>query len=477
MYAYQAESVLAEKIETCLFKFPLIRWAVGSGFENIFVVLDIVGDGTVFRQGYHSVDLCFDANAVQRLTLPPPAYFSGCLESPDWQSRLACLRATPFADPLEPHQRPPRRTPPWYSPAMSADPPPDLEREQTDAALRAERANADRALAAERAAVNAGVDRAVHATRDDADARVNAAREETDHNLEKVDTPEQALASVAELRAFEDAALAEERATFDELLRIERDHARALAALLPLERDRTDRHLHTERDRSDAAVAHRDNFLGMVSHDLRNLLGGILNSAELLARQPGENSAQILVNVDRIRRYTARMNRLIGDLLDVTSIDAGQLAVAPTAGDPAATIAEAIELFRAPAAARRITVESQVPPGRFQARFDADRLLQVFANLISNSVKFTPDGGRVVVTADESPGFVRFTVTDSGRGIPEPLLERIFERFWQVGEHDNRGMGLGLYISRCIVDAHGGRIWAESRISEYSAIHLTLPAA
>lgn len=359
---------------------------------------------------------------------------------------------------------------------MSVDSTPDLERQQTDAALQAERHNADRALAAERAAVNAGVDRVVHATRDDADARVIAAREEIDHALEQIDTPEEALASVAELRAVEDAALADERATVDELLRIERDHARALAALLPIERDRTDRHLHTERDRSDAAVAHRDDFLGMVSHDLRNLLGGILNSTELVARQ-ATNPAQILVNVDRIRRYTARMNRLIGDLLDVTSIDAGKLSVNPSVRDPAPTIAEAVELFRGQAAARRITLESQVPPGRFQARFDADRLLQVFTNLISNSVKFTPDGGRVVVTADEAPGHVRLTVTDSGRGIPEHLLERIFERFWQVGEHDHRGMGLGLYISRCIIDAHGGRIWAESRISEYSAIHLTLPAA
>ena len=360
---------------------------------------------------------------------------------------------------------------------MSEIKPVVAERVKTDAALRAERINADRALAAERAAVNAEVDVVIHLARDDADDRVNAAREQADQTLETVESTAVVAESVAELRAVEDDALARERATVDELLRIEREHARALSALLPMERDRTDRHLHTERSRSDDAVAQRDDFLGMVSHDLRNLLSGILYSAELMGKQvanPAE-AAQTLVNVDRIRRYSARMNRLIGDLLDVASIDAGKLALAPSQGDPAPAIAEALGLFRAAATVKDISLVSEVTPGSLRAYFDPDRLGQVLANVISNSVKFTPAGGNVTVTAEQADDHVRFAVTDSGTGIPEHLLERIFERFWQVREHDSRGMGLGLYISRCIIVAHGGRIWAESTLAEYSTIYFTLP--
>ncbi len=362
---------------------------------------------------------------------------------------------------------------------MVPDSKPVDEREATDEALRRERENADRALAAERAIVNAGVDEIVHLARDDADARVSAAREQADSSIEAVETQEHLNEAVAELRAIEDEALADERATVDEVLRIEREHARALSMLLPIERDRTDRHLHTERSRSDEAVAHRDDFLGMVSHDLRNLLSGILYSAELLARTAdgSQASPQAKTNVERIRRYSARMNRLIGDLVDVTSIDAGKLSVAPRPGDPATAIAEALELFRDAATAKQIALVSRVEPGRFPTQFDPDRLLQVLANLISNSIKFTPAGGRVVIEAERQGEQVRFAVTDSGAGIAAHLLERIFERFWQVGENDNRGMGLGLYISRCIVQAHGGTIWAESEQAKYSTVYFTLPAA
>jgi signal transduction histidine kinase len=361
---------------------------------------------------------------------------------------------------------------------MSESKPVVSERVKTDAALRAERVNADRALAAERAVVNAEVDMVIHIAREDADERVSAARELADKTLGQVASTADVAENLAELHAVEDAALARERATVDQLLRIEREHARALVALLPIERDQTDRQLHTERSRSDAAVEHRDDFLGMVSHDLRNLLSGILYSAELMAKQAASSAepAQTLANVDRIRRYSARMNRLIGDLLDVASIDAGKLAIVPTDGDPAPVIIEALELFRGAAAAKGIALISRVTPRSLRAHFDPDRLSQVLANLVSNAVKFTPPGGNVTVTAEQNGEQVRFAVTDSGVGIAGHLLERIFERFWQSREADSHGMGLGLYISRCIVIAHRGRIWAESKLGEYSTIYFTLPA-
>ena len=102
-------------------------------------------------------------------------------------------------------------------------------------------------------------------------------------------------------------------------------------------------------------------------------------------------------------------------------------------------------------------------------------MLQVFANLISNSIKFTPAGGKVVVGVGRARGALRFGVTDTGVGIPAPMLEAVFERFWQVGKNDRRGQGLGLYISKSIVEAHGGRIWAESEPGKGSQFYFTLP--
>jgi signal transduction histidine kinase len=104
-------------------------------------------------------------------------------------------------------------------------------------------------------------------------------------------------------------------------------------------------------------------------------------------------------------------------------------------------------------------------------------MLQVLANLITNSIKFTAQGGSIWVRAERAGDELRFSISDTGAGIPDHMLEAVFERFWQVDKNDRRGLGLGLYISRCIVEAHRGRIWAESRLGEGSRFWFTLPAA
>jgi len=228
--------------------------------------------------------------------------------------------------------------------------------------------------------------------------------------------------------------------------------------------------------RSGEALSNRDDFLGLVSHDLRDLLGGIVMSASLLARAPdGDVGKQTHLQVDRIQRYAARMNRLIGDLLDVASLDAGQLALTPACGDAAAVISEAVETFRAAASAKGIALETEITGQPIPWNVDSARMLQVLANLITNAIKFTPRGGAVRVQGERREGELRLSVTDTGVGIPPDLLESIFERFWQVGVNDRRGLGLGLYISRSIVKAHGGRIWAESADGAGSTFFVTLP--
>jgi signal transduction histidine kinase len=281
-----------------------------------------------------------------------------------------------------------------------------------------------------------------------------------------------------------DDSLRKERQNIDDALsgdvapRSDRkDQADALAALLVHERAATDAYLLTERARSDKAVANRDDFLGMVAHDVRNLLNGIVLSLELLRPGDDEPAPHVSAAASRIRRYVARMNRLIGDLVDVTSIDAGKLAMTPTEGDAALLVAEATETFRPAALEKGVSLSAEVPGRPLLAKFDHDRMLQVLANLIANSIKFTPRGGTIVVRVEAGRAKLRFCVSDTGVGIPEPMRDAVFERFWQVGANNRPGQGLGLYISKSIVEAHHGRIWAESAAGKGTRLCFTLPVA
>ena len=357
---------------------------------------------------------------------------------------------------------------------------PRPERQRTDESLRAERKNTDDALTDARTRTQAAADAVVQRARGQADAVLETARDKADAKLTGTRSGHLAREAMAEQRAGEDEALHDERAAADETLRRERaEDQRALAALLPLERQNTDRHLLTERSRSDQALSHRDDFLGIVSHDLRNLLGGIAASARLLADKYGDSEAgkEAVPTVGRIQRYAARMNGLIGDLIDVASIDAGKLAVRPSAVNGVELITEAIDAFAHVAQEKRVTLKYESSERALAATLDHDRMLQVLANLITNAVKFTDPGGAVTVRAAHTADALCVSVLDTGIGIPEHMLESVFERFWQAGKNDQRGVGLGLYISKCIVEAHGGRIWAESHVGAGSAFHFTIPSA
>lgn len=351
------------------------------------------------------------------------------------------------------------------------------ERDQTNESLRTEREKTDRALA-DKQAVERNADDVVHRARDNADAVLGAARNLADRRLTQPTPLTGTDASVAAERVLEDDIVRGERASADQRLQREREESsRVLASLLPLERDKTDRYLLSERARSDDAISNRDDFLGIVSHDLRNLLGAIVMGTGLLssAARDDDEGKQTRAVTARIQRYAARMNRLIGDLVDIASIDAGKLAIALERGDVVALVMEAANTFQAAAAEKDITLATQLDEGALPAVFDHDRMLQVLANLITNSIKFTAPGGTIQVRGESSGGDLRVCVSDTGTGIPQDMLESVFERFRQVTKNDRRGLGLGLYISRCIVEAHGGRIWAESEQGKGSTVCFTLP--
>jgi len=358
------------------------------------------------------------------------------------------------------------------------------DRDETDASLRKERASADNVLEQRQASIkdaNVNADAVIAEARDVADTVLAVARGQADQLKQAAaQSNAQPHAAVIKERARADETVRDDRASADESLRIDREkEARAFLKLLPLEREKTDRHLLTERARSDDALANRDGFLGMVTHDLRDMLGGIVYCTQLLssAASDNEDGRKITAQTQRMERYAARMNRLIGDLVDVASIDGGKFRVTAVPGDCHALMAEAADTFQSTASAKDISLQVKHDEATLPVEFDHERLLQVLANLITNAIKFTPRGGHIILCSNREGNAQHFSVSDSGCGIAEEVLESIFERFWQVGKHDRRGLGLGLYISSCIVEAHGGKIWAESKIGEGTTVHFTLPIA
>jgi signal transduction histidine kinase len=171
------------------------------------------------------------------------------------------------------------------------------------------------------------------------------------------------------------------------------------------------------------------------------------------------------------------MERLIGDLLDVSAIEAGQLAIQHSRVSPGELLVETLELQQPIAAAGSLEIRLELDSELPDVWGDRYRLLQVLENLIGNATKFTPPSGRITIGAAPRDRDVLFWVTDSGCGISPEHLPHIFDRFWQASRGDRRGTGLGLSITRGIVDAHGGQFWAESTVGRGTTFFFTIPQA
>jgi signal transduction histidine kinase len=348
------------------------------------------------------------------------------------------------------------------------------QRQQTDESLRVEREKADLALTEGVEGLDEVADAVIVLARQRADEVLAAARAKVDGKAQPTGTHPGPAAPLARERERENQVLQEERDAADEVLRKERDEH---VALLATERSETDRDLDQERERADDALATRDEFLAIVSHDLRNLLNTVLGFAGLITQEVEREkyNARVVSDAQRIQRSGARMYRLIGDLVDVASIHAGTLAVTRRAQTPTAVVEEAMDTFVPQATGRGITLRAEVVDPQTVVAFDAARIFQVLGNLLSNALKFTPPRGTVVLRVEPVENALRFSVSDTGPGIPPDMLEEIFDRYLQVRSDDRRGVGLGLYISRCIVLGHGGRIWAESRPAQGCTVSFTLP--
>jgi signal transduction histidine kinase len=216
--------------------------------------------------------------------------------------------------------------------------------------------------------------------------------------------------------------------------------------------------------------------MAVVAHDLRNPLNTMTMAAQFLLDISSSEKTTERRNLEVIRRAADRMNRLIGDLLDVKRIESGRLSIEPRPEDVIAVVCDAVEMLRPLAKSSSLRLRPVFEDNLPRILVDPSRIQQVLSNLIGNAIKFTPAGGAITVRAEQTADGVRIAVTDSGPGIAAEELPHVFGRFWQGRRTDRRGLGLGLAIAKAIVEAHGGRIWVESHLGTGSTFFFTVPA-
>ncbi len=224
----------------------------------------------------------------------------------------------------------------------------------------------------------------------------------------------------------------------------------------------------------------RRDFVANVSHEFKTPLTAIQGFAETLLSGALDDKANRKRFMEIIREHAQRLARLTDDLLKLSRIEAGRLELESRPVSVAALVNGCVETARLKAESKGLRLTVGLPEDLPAVRGDAVQLGEVLQNLIDNALQYTPPGGRIDVTAYSNGHEVIFTVADTGIGIPEADLERIFERFYRVDAARSReagGTGLGLSIARHIVDAHGGRIWVESAVGQGSRFRFSIDSA
>ncbi len=377
-----------------------------------------------------------------------------------------------------------------------AYPPLKKERAQTDTSLSTERGKTDESFEAYKQSAESETDNAVKKNRLEADkARLNR-RSAADG---RKDIPNSDEAQVQNDRKLEDSAIQKERSKNDLAIDQERTaKEKLIVQLVSLERQTTDKNLSTERAETDreynlseilltaektahlstkSALTTREEFVAIVSHDLKNPIGAILSASELLLEdssmtQAGEDTKRCL---ELIQRNAKTSLRLISDLLDMERIVGGKIQLHTAPHKVSQLVSEVVESYDHAAAAKKIELKSNIIKNDTLINCDKDRVTQVLSNLIGNALKFTPEKGSVTLTTEENQDEIKVTIKDTGPGIPEDQKSHIFDRFAQIGNKNRSGLGLGLYISKTLIDSHHGKIGVTSASGKGSEFYFTLP--
>lgn len=294
-------------------------------------------------------------------------------------------------------------------------------------------------------------------------------------------------------RAHVDKVIENERARTDSAER-SKGHHRLLDERINSDKELVSERLRTDQEIDQAAeslqverIAHeatktaltsREELLAIVSHDLRNPIGTIQSCADMLLDGDatfGINS-EVHAWLELIRRNANSALRLVGDLLDIERFAAGKFVLEYEKNNLSDAIRQAAQSLTHEAAIKSILIRVSLQSQPIQMDFDRHRISQVLLNLISNAIKFTPEGGLITLSARMvDANYVQVSVSDTGPGIPEDKKISIFSRFSQLQNRDRRGLGLGLYISKSIIEIHKGKMWVESRAGHGSTFFFTLP--
>lgn len=268
---------------------------------------------------------------------------------------------------------------------------------------------------------------------------------------------------------------AERSATHLEDMNVELEQQMEHIQMLSEDLHRSNASLAAARDVAQNASLVREEMLAIVAHDLRNPLHLLMMTTQMFAEtEPSPERRNQLIGV--MQRAARRMSRLIEDLLEVVRQESGHMKLDVDDVSVASLIAQTAEMFQPTAVERNVTLTAEECPPELTVRADAERIMQVLSNLVGNALKFVPRGGTVILRCQNLGREAMFTISDSGPGIAREDLGRLFEKFWQRRRTDKRGVGLGLSIARGIVEAHGGRIWAESTVGAGSTFYFTLPS-
>jgi len=226
-----------------------------------------------------------------------------------------------------------------------------------------------------------------------------------------------------------------------------------------------------------ASLRARDEMVGVVSHDLRNPVAAVKMLSRTLLRAPQANGQQAHESIELIAQAAEQMDALIRDLLDVNRLDAGKLMISAMPVDPAVLLTDSLQTLRPLVEEKGISLDLQLETDLPKVMADRERVQQTLSNLVGNAIKFSPAGSKIVVLTRGHAEGVMISVLDHGRGIAPEQVPRVFDRYWQSARTDREGAGLGLAIAKGIIEAHGGRIWIESRPGEGTTASFTLPLA
>lgn len=378
-------------------------------------------------------------------------------------------------------------------------------RKLTDESLKFERDKTDASLLEIRLSTEQHIDNGVSDERETADLSIEAIRKKSDEQLASARhapgynleiEQRQADERLKKERARTDAAIEDEREIVDDATTRERDLKKTLESkLLSVERSKTDTNLSAERHENDSAIeiaidslrreksghsetknslTTRDEFIAIVSHDLKNPIGATVSCASMLL-EDFEHTPEVRKWVEFMRRNSETSLRMIDDLLDVKRISENKMVMTQEPHFIAKVLRDACDTFTLAAANKRIELEFVPCDKNAQVNCDADRINQVIGNLISNAVKYTPSGGKICVRADVARQNLKVMVTDTGCGMTKDKLPTIFDRFAQLKSKDRSGLGLGLYISKNILEAHGSSLHVESQVDIGTSFSFSLP--